>query len=324
MKSISVIVPLYNEKESLPLLYAELVTVLNDRGEEYEIIFVDDGSTDGSFAVLKGLQAKDRNIRLVRLRRNFGKSSALSAGFRVAEGKLIVTIDADLQDRPSELPKMLARLEEGYDLISGWKCPRRDPLTKLIPSRLFNWITALLTGIPLHDINCGFKVYRREVIEEIEVYGEMYRYIPVLASYRGFAVGEVAVAHSPRKFGRSKYGVSRLFGGFFDLVTVIMLTRYNKKPLHVFGIAGIVLLLAGLALEAYLSIGWFFGRWIQDRPAFMLGVLLLIIGVQFIFFGLIGEMIAYSARRDDDYSIREIIDAPAPASKPESVALHRR
>jgi hypothetical protein len=185
-------------------------------------------------------------------------------------------------------------------------------------------VTALLTGIPLHDINCGFKVYRREVIEEIEVYGEMYRYIPVLASYRGFAVGEVAVEHSPRKFGKSKYGVSRLFGGFFDLLTVIMLTRYNKKPLHVFGIAGIVLLLAGLALEAYLSIGWFFGRWIQDRPAFMLGVLLLIIGVQFIFFGLIGEMIAYSARRDDDYSIREIIDAPAPASKPESVALHRR
>lgn len=317
MRSISVIVPLHNEKDSLPFLYEELVAVLGTIGD-YEILFVDDGSSDGSLEVLAGLQARDPRVRIVRLRRNFGKSAALSAGFKMSRGALIATIDADLQDRPHELPKLLARLEEGCDLVSGWKRPRRDPLRKRIPSRIFNWLTALLTGVPLHDINCGFKVYRRQVMEEICVYGEMHRYIPVLASYRGFAVGEVPVEHSPRRFGRSKYGVSRLFGGFFDLVTVVMLTRYNQKPLHIFGIAGAFLLLAGFAIEAYLSVGWFWGRWIGDRPAFMLGILLLIIGVQFIFFGLIGEMIAYSARRDDDYSIREVIEPSAPQAVKDS------
>ncbi len=195
MKKISVIVPLYNEKDSLPFLYEELVSAVTGYSRDYELIFVDDGSTDGSFQLLRELQDRDSRIRLVRLRRNFGKSAALSAGFRLAEGAIIVTIDADLQDRPSELPKLLGKLEDGLDLVSGWKQPRRDPLRKRIPSRIFNFFTSILTGVPLHDINCGFKVYRREVIEEIKVYGEMYRYIPVLASYRGFVVGEVAVEH---------------------------------------------------------------------------------------------------------------------------------
>ena len=310
MKSISVIIPLYNEKDSIPLLYEELVTALRAQGLDYELIFVDDGSRDGSFEVLQGLQERDPAIGIVRLRRNFGKSAALSAGFRMAGGRIIVTIDADLQDCPAELPKLFARLEQGYDLVSGWKRPRRDPLTKRIASRLFNFVTSFLTGVPLHDINCGFKVYRREVIEEIRVYGEMYRYIPVLASYKGFAVGEVPIEHRARRFGKSKYGASRLTGGFFDLLTVIMLTRYNKKPLHVFGLAGAALALVGLVIEVYLSVGWLFQKWIGDRPLFMLGIVLLIVGVQFIFFGLIGEMLAYSARRDDEYSVREVLPPP--------------
>ncbi|HXK58727.1 MAG TPA: glycosyltransferase family 2 protein [Acidobacteriota bacterium] len=324
MKKISIIVPLYNEKESLPFLYEELTEVLRSCTEDYELIFVDDGSTDGSFQILRDLQERDARIRLIRLRRNFGKSAALSAGFRLSEGTIIVTIDADLQDRPSELPKLLGRLEGGVDLVSGWKKPRRDPLRKKIPSLIFNRVTSFLTGVPLHDINCGFKVYRREVIEEIKVYGEMYRYIPILASYRGFIVDEVPVEHSPRRFGKSKFGASRLVGGFFDLITVIMLTRYNKKPLHVFGVLGASLFLIGLMIEAYLSIGWLFERWIDNRPVFILGVLLLIVGIQFISFGLIGEMIAYSSRRDEDYSVREVVEPEYRSSREMQAPLVRR
>jgi len=324
MKKISIIVPLYNEKESLPFLYEELTEVLRSCTEDYELIFVDDGSTDGSFQILRDLQERDARIRLIRLRRNFGKSAALSAGFRLSEGTIIVTIDADLQDRPSELPKLLGRLEGGVDLVSGWKKPRRDPLRKKIPSLIFNRVTSFLTGVPLHDINCGFKVYRREVIEEIKVYGEMYRYIPILASYRGFIVDEVPVEHSPRRFGKSKFGASRLVGGFFDLITVIMLTRYNKKPLHVFGVLGASLFLIGLMIEAYLSIGWLFERWIDNRPVFILGVLLLIGGIQFISFGLIGEMIAYSSRRDEDYSVREVVEPEYRSSREMQAPLVRR
>lgn len=320
MKSISVIVPLYNEKDSLRELYDELSSEISSwsvvSGEwsgisgqwsVREIIFVDDGSTDDSFETVRFFQASDPRIKILRFRRNFGKSAALAAGFRLASGEIIVTMDADLQDRPGEMRKLIQPLEEGYDLVSGWKQDRKDPLKKRLPSRMYNWVTSLLTGVPLHDFNCGFKAYRRQVIEEIRVYGEMHRYIPVLASYRGFRVGEVSVQHQARRYGKSKYGAGRFFGGFFDLLTVIMLTRYNSKPLHVFGILGLVLLAIGFAIEAYLSVGWFFGRWIEDRPAFMLGILLLIMGVQFIFFGLLAEMIAYSARREDDYSLRELL-----------------
>ena len=323
MKRISVIIPLYNEKESLVILYDELAPPLTSYSRDYELIFVDDGSTDGSVEVLKELQQRDPRIRIVRLRRNFGKSAALSAGFAIAQGEIIATLDADLQDRPGELPRLLAKLEEGFDLVSGWKHPRKDQLGKRIPSLIFNKITAFLTGVKLHDINCGFKVYRREVIEEIKVYGEMHRYIPVLASYRGFRLTEVQVQHIPRPFGRSKYGMSRLLSGFFDLLTVVMLTRYNSKPLHIFGILGLSLFTAGVIIEAYLSIGWFFQIWIRDRPAFLLGIVLLIIGVQFIFFGLIGEMIAYSSRRDDDYSVREILESDRVVAEDRPMSLRR-
>lgn len=307
MKSLSVIVPLFNEWESLPELYRNVAAELDALDVPSELIFVDDGSTDGSLEVLKAIQKQDARIRIVRFRRNFGKSAALSAGFLHSRGEVLVTIDADLQDRPQEMHKLLNKLESGCDLVSGWKMIRHDPISKRWPSKLFNWVTATMTGVPLHDMNCGFKAYRREVVEEIKVYGEMHRYIPVLASYRGFVVDEVPVEHSPRKYGASKFGAGRLVGGFFDLLTVIMLTRYNRKPLHAFGVFGVTLFLAGLLIEAYLTVGWFFGRWIEDRPAFMLGILLLIVGVQFVFFGLMAEMIAYSARREDDYSIKEVL-----------------
>jgi glycosyltransferase involved in cell wall biosynthesis len=308
MKSISVVIPLYNEKDSLVELYQGVVAEISHHTADFEILFVDDGSVDGSFEVLLGLQREDPRIRILRLRRNFGKSAALSAGFRMARGEIIVTLDADLQDQPQEMGKLLAKLDEGYDLVSGWKRERRDCLKKRIASRIFNRVTSLLTGVPLNDINCGYKVYRRRVIEEIKVYGEMHRYIPVLASYRGFHVGEVPVVHRARLHGKSKYGAGRMLGGFFDLLTVIMLTRYNSKPLHVFGILGILSFTIGFLIEAYLSYGWLaHDRWIENRPAFMLGILLLIIGIQFIFFGLLAEMIAYTAKREDDYSIREFL-----------------
>ena len=314
MKRISVVVPLFNEKDALDQLYAELVEEAERLPYEFEFIFVDDGSSDGSDEVLRRLFRSDSRLQVIRFRRNFGKSAALSAGFSRAGGDVIVTLDADLQDKPAEMEKLLTRLEEGYDLVSGWKRVRRDPITKRWPSRLFNLATSVLTGVPLHDINCGFKAYRKEVIKEVRVYGEMHRYIPVLASYRGFRVGEVPVEHRSRAYGVSKFGAGRFVGGFFDLLTVIMLTRYNSKPLHVFGVLGVVSLVAGVVIEVYLSVGWLVGRPIGDRPLFFLGIVLLLVGVQFIFFGLLAEMIAYSSRRQDEYSIQERL-GPDPAAR---------
>jgi glycosyltransferase involved in cell wall biosynthesis len=310
MKSLSIIIPLYNEKQSLPELHRALSDELTKIDMRTEIIYIDDGSTDGSLSVLRELQQSDYRIRIIRFRRNFGKSAALSAGFSISEGDAIITMDADLQDLPSEIHQLLEKLHEGADLVSGWKKERKDPFSKTFPSRIFNFVTSLLTGVPLHDMNCGLKAYRREVIREIEVYGDMHRFIPVLASYRGFLVTEVPVMHRERAYGKSKYGAARLVGGFLDLLTVIMLTRYNRKPLHAFGILGGLMLTGGFIIELYLTIGWFLGRWIEDRPAFMLGILLLIVGMQFIFFGLLAEMVAYSSKRDHDYSIQQVLEPP--------------
>lgn len=315
---ISIVIPLYNEEESLPELYRQIASEMKRLGREFELIFVDDGSRDSSRAVLQSLQRSDGRIRIVRFRRNFGKSAALSAGFRFASGDVILTMDADLQDRPEEIGKLLNKLDEGYDLVSGWRSRRRDPLGKRIASRVFNLVTALITGVRIHDINCGFKAYRRQVIEEIRVYGEMHRYIPVLASYRGFMVGEVEVAHHRRRYGSSKFGIGRMLSGFFDLLTVVLLTRYSSKPLHIFGILGIVFLLIGFGILSYLTVDWFLDRGIGGRPLLMLGVLLMIIGVQFIFFGLLAELIAYSSRREDEYALEglgqsQIAQLKAPA-----------
>ena len=318
MKRISVVVPLFNEKDALDQLYAELVEEAERLPYEFEFIFVDDGSSDGSHKVLRRFLRSDSRLQVIRFRRNFGKSAALSAGFSRASGDVIVTLDADLQDKPAEMGKLLKRLEEGYDLVSGWKRIRRDPITKRWPSRLFNFATSVLTGVPLHDINCGFKAYRREVINEVRVYGEMHRYIPVLASYRGFRVSEVPVEHRSRVHGVSKFGAERFVGGFFDLLTVIMLTRYNSKPLHIFGVLGVLSFLAGFVIELYLSVGWLLGRPISDRPLFFLGIVLLLVGVQFIFFGLLAEMIAYSARRQEEYSIHERLGSDPDAGHPQA------
>ncbi|HSR49193.1 MAG TPA: glycosyltransferase family 2 protein [Acidobacteriota bacterium] len=326
-RKISVVIPLFNEKESLPELYRQLVEELRHHSSDFELVFVDDGSRDGSSQVLKGLHKSDPRVRIIRLRRNFGKSAALSAGFRRVGGDVVITIDADLQDRPHEIRKLLAKLDEGVDLVSGWRYRRKDNWRKRLASKIYNMVTAKMTGLGIHDINCGFKAYRRRVIEEIRVYGEMHRYIPVLASYRGFVVGEVEVEHSKRRYGRSKYGISRMLSGFFDFLTVVILTRYSSKPLHIFGILGGLLSFLGSLILAYLTAGWLMGEYIEGRPLFFVAILMLIIGVQFFFFGLLAEMIAYSSRREEDYSIAEILESEAGSdSQPQAVggSLSRR
>ncbi len=269
---------------------------------------MDDGSRDASWEIICRLANTDARVRGIRLRRNFGKAAALTAGFRAARGKWIITLDADLQDDPAEIPRFLAALEEGWDVVNGWKYPRRDPWTKRWPSRLFNWATRTLTGVPLHDFNSGFKAYHREVVQEIRIYGMLYRYIAVLAAWRGFRVTEIKVHHRPRRYGRSKFGVSRFAIGFFDLITVLFLTQYTWRPLHLFGSLGVVSLLAGTAINVYLTVLWFLGqRPIGTRPLLTLGVLLMIVGIQFISFGLLGEMIAHVALREEPYAIRDTV-----------------
>lgn len=289
---ISVVIPLYNEKESLEELHSRMTDVLSIMGQAYELIFVDDGSSDGSAKVLEGLHEKDPDhVSVYTFRRNFGKSAALATGFEVATGEFVITMDADLQDDPAEIPRLLEKLGEDCDLVSGWKYPRHDPFSKRIPSKVINWATAKLTGVKIHDMNCGLKAYRGEVVKGISLYGEQHRFIPALAHANGYRVDEIKVKHHPRKFGHTKFGGKRFVEGIFDLLTVLFITRYIRKPLHFFGIAGLALLLAGSGALTYLVIGWFMGHWIGDRPLFILSVLLLIIGIQFISTGLLGEML---------------------------------
>lgn len=316
---LSVVVPLFNEAESLPQLYDELVAAIAELEHygSHELIFIDDGSTDGSDRVLGDLYSRDPNITVVQFRRNFGKSAGLAAGFRIAGGDHIVTMDADLQDVPGEMRRLLEPLiRDEADLVSGWKTPRLDPWSKTIPSALFNRVVRRTSGLELHDFNCGFKAYRSEVPRELNLYGEMHRYIPVLAHFRGFRVTEVPVAHRPREHGQSKFGVERYFRGFFDLLTVLFLGHYTRRPLHLFGWLGLLTFGAGFAIDLYLAIlKLFFGQPIGDRPLLQLGVLLMIIGAVFVVFGLLGEMISYqnrlSMRNDDgppvDYSVKRVL-----------------
>ena len=303
--AFSVVVPLYNEEESLEELHRRLALVLQPLPESFEIIFVDDGSTDNSFAVLKTLHEKDSRVKVIQFRKNFGKASALSAGFKKAQGKIIITLDADLQDLPEEIPSLLKKIEAGYDLVSGWKVKRKDPVVRKVASRLFNFVTSFYTGVKLHDFNCGLKCYKREVIDELDLYGELHRYIPAIANWKGFNVGEVEVDHHPRKHGRSKFGSERYLRGLFDLLTVIMLTKYPEKPLHFFGLLGTILSLSGFAINIYLGILRLSGKWIGNRPLLLLGILLLILGVQFIFFGLMGELIVFSSQKETSYTVKE-------------------
>lgn len=297
---ISVIVPLYNEAESVPELYAELAEALGSYSDRCEMIFVDDGSRDGSCERLQTIRGTDARVKIVRLRVNQGKSTALQAGFREAEGQIIVTLDADLQDDPKEVPRFLQKLEEGFDLVSGWKVKRYDPWVRRFLSAIFNRVTSRLTGVRLHDFNCGYKAYRRAVIGELRLYGELHRFIPVLASWRGFRIGEIEVAHRARRYGLSRYGIERVPRGFFDLLTVLMLTRYTTRPLHFFGLVGVLVGLIGLGVIGYLSVGWLFGQWIGSRPLFILGTLMVIGGLQLVSFGLLAEMIVYSSTRESD------------------------
>lgn len=305
--NLSVIVPLFNEQDSLEELYRRLKEVLTSRIPSHEIIFVDDGSQDRSFEILEKLAAQDKAVKVVRFQKNYGKSAALCMGFRLAKGEIVATLDADLQDDPSEIPKLLDKLDEGCDLISGWKRKRRDPLSKTIPSRIFNFVISLFSGLRIHDINCGLKVYRRAVTQNLHPYGELHRFLPLLAHLDGFRVGEVVVEHHPRKYGRSKFGPSRFLSGFFDLITVLFLSRYMRKPLHLFGIVGLLSFLAGFVISLYLTILRLSGQWISNRPLLFLGILLLILGVQFISIGLIGEMITESQKKREDYAIRAMI-----------------
>ena len=288
---ISVVVPVHDEERSVALLYEELQAALEPSGEPWEAIFVDDGSLDGSFAALTRLHARAANVRVVRLRRNFGKSAALAAGFAQAQGETVITIDGDLQDDPAEIPRLLAKLEEGFDLVSGWKARRHDPWRRRAVSRIFNAVTGRVSGLRLHDMNCGLKAYRAEVVRGLPLYGELHRFIPVLAHYRGFRVAELPVNHRPRAHGRSRYGLERYLRGFLDLLTVTFMGRYRHRPLHLFGGLGFVLGLLGTVILVYLTVLKAMGHAIGQRPLLTLGVLLVVVGLQFFSLGLLSEMV---------------------------------
>ncbi|MBN1261660.1 MAG: glycosyltransferase family 2 protein [Anaerolineae bacterium] len=303
---ISVVIPVLNEQDSLPILCQEITAAFSGIAEtDYEILIVDDGSTDETYAVATRLHEEDPRIKALQFRRNFGKAAALAAGFTNTRGEIIFTLDGDLQDDPAEIPHFLQVLNEGYDLVSGWKYPRLDPWTKTLPSKLYNAVLRLFSGIKLHDFDCGFKVYRRDVLNHLHLYGTMHRYIPVLAHWKGYRVGEKTIKHRPRSFGYSKFGVRRLFRGFFDFLTVVFLTEYGWRPLHLFGWAGLGSFGLGFLISVYLTVLWFSGEVIGNRPLLTLGVLLMIIGVQFFSIGLLAEMFVQSlARQEEPYVIR--------------------
>lgn len=307
--TISVVIPLFNEEGSLRELSERLHTSLRQMaGNAFEILFIDDGSTDGSYDVIRELNANSPHVRAIRFRTNHGKAAALSVGFDNVRGEVVFTMDADLQDDPAELPKLLEKLDSGYDLVSGWKRKRHDPWHKTLPSKLFNRTVQAVTNLDIHDFNCGLKVYRREVLPYLNVYGEMHRYLPAQAHWRGFKVTELPVTHHPRVHGVSKYGMSRLLKGFLDLLTLLLTNRYATRPLHVFGTVGTLLALVGGAIDLWLSIEWALGLTsLSNRPLFLAGVLLIIVGVQLVSIGLIGEMIAKNSLSNQQYSIREIL-----------------
>ena len=304
---LSVVVPLHDESASLSLLLDELCAALDPLPGRWEAVFVDDGSEDGSFAVLARLREEHDNLRAIRLRRNFGKAAALAAGFAHAQGELIVTIDSDLQDDPAEIPRLLAKLEEGFDLVSGWKEARHDPLMRRVLSRVFNRVVGWLSGIRLHDLNCGLKASRAEVLRGLPLYGELHRFLPVFAHQRGFRVAEVPVHHRARVHGRSRYGMERYLRGFLDLLTVSFLGRYRHRPLHLFGGLGLLLGAIGLALLVYLTVLKAEGQAIGGRPLLTLGVLLVVVGLQFFSLGLITELI--TSRHEERVPERERAEA---------------
>ncbi len=308
--AVSIVVPVMNEQQNIPILFEKLTQQLTQLGKTYEIIFIDDGSTDATFNELKKLHEKAPGVvRVVRFRRNFGKTPALVAGFSRCCGDIIFTMDGDLQDDPQEIPRYLEKLNEGYDLVSGWKFPRLDPITKTLPSRVFNPLVSKLTGVHLHDINNGFKAYRREVIEDphLKLYGDFHRFIPVFAVARGFRVAEIKVRHHPRQFGVSKFGARRFAQGLIDLLNILFLTTYLRKPLRLFGPIGFWTFLTGFLVDVWVVVSSYADHvQIHNRPLLFVGILLMIIGVQFVMTGLQSEMIRhYAFQRGEEYSIRQ-------------------
>jgi glycosyltransferase involved in cell wall biosynthesis len=308
---ISLVIPLLNEAESLPELVSQIYDAVFKLPEKksIEILFIDDGSTDNSSDVIKTLVKSHAEIKLIRFRKNYGKSAALDVGFAAAQGEFVITMDADLQDNPYEIGPLIKKLNDGYDLVSGWKQKRHDPISKTLPSKFFNFVTGTLTGIPIHDFNCGLKAYRNEVVKSVSIYGELHRYIPVLAKFNGFRVSEIVVEHRARKFGYSKFGLSRFFKGFLDLVTVLFITKYMKRPMHFFGTFGILCFIVGFGISLYLTIEKIFSNaTVSNRPILFLGMLLIILGVQFLSTGLLSEMIAKTYMQKEEYLIKEKVN----------------
>ena len=303
---VSIIIPLYNEEESLQPLSSDIRKVCITNNYDFEVIMVDDGSTDGSLKVMKDICRGDVRFKYVSFQKNYGKSAALNVGFKMATGQYVITMDADLQDDPIEIPNLIAKVKDGYDVVSGWKKKRYDPFIKKHSSKFFNWVTKVFSGVKIHDFNCGLKIYKKVVTDNVRIYGELHRYIPVLASWKGFKVGEIVVQHHPRQYGKTKFGVSRFFKGFVDLLTVVFITRYVKRPMHLFGFMGGLSTLAGLVINAILSYEKIVcGLPLSNRPMLFLGVLLMIIGLQFFSMGLIGEMIVHNNKNNDEYVIKE-------------------
>lgn len=312
---ISIVIPLLNEEESLAELHQWLTKVLTINRFSYEIIFVDDGSTDGSWRVIMQLAEKDAQVRGIRFLRNYGKSQALHAGFKAAEGEVVITMDADLQDSPDEIPALYEMItKDNYDLVSGWKKKRYDSvLAKNLPSKLFNWAARKTSGLTLHDFNCGLKAYKKEVIKNVEVSGEMHRYIPVLAKNAGFnRITEKVVQHQARKYGVTKFGMSRFINGFLDLITISFLSHFGKRPMHFFGALGVLMFFVGFLFSAYLGIDKLFinpnGRLIADRPQFYLALTTMLIGTQFFIAGFLGEIILKTKNNEERYKISELVN----------------
>ena len=313
---ISIVIPLLNEEESLPELHAWIKRVMDEHKFSYEIIFIDDGSTDGSWEILEELKKNYPEVKAIRFRRNYGKSAALNIGFAQAQGKSVFTMDADLQDSPDELPEMHRMLwEDGFDLVSGWKKKRYDPITKTIPTKLYNWATRKMSGIYLHDFNCGLKAYRNEAVKSVEVYGEMHRYIPVMAKRAGYEnIGEKVVQHQARKYGTTKFGISRFIRGPLDLLSISFVSKFGKRPMHFFGFWGAIAFIIGFLLTAYVLIDKFIAlqqnipqTLVADNPLFYLALVMLILGSQFFMGGFLGELISRNAPDRNNYEVSEKI-----------------
>jgi len=313
---ISVVIPLLNEEESLPELHAWIKKVMEAHAYTYEVLFIDDGSTDQSWSVIESLQANDPNVRGIKFRRNYGKSAALNVGFETSEGEVVITMDADLQDSPDEIPELKKLIqEEGFDLISGWKKKRFDPISKTIPTKLFNWATRKMTGIHLHDFNCGLKAYRREVVKNIEVYGEMHRYIPAIAKWSGFTrIGEKVVQHRERKYGQTKFGLERFINGFLDLLSINFVGKFGKKPMHFFGLFGTLVFMVGFAMVLFIGVEKFYylqegvkSRLITDIPHFYVALVAMIIGTQLFLAGFLAEMVSRNSPNRNNYKVEKEI-----------------